>query len=184
MSIFSTRKVFAFPESFDDEMDSLALYYHVHLSPFVYAIDPFPHPSLIISPISSYRNPVMSALALSMNMHATRSGKIDFLSDARARNLALARSAGSECRREVYSPKRHSMTYRLDMHVGVALSPYLTQDSDPRRPHKPNIYLTLNMVALSQFSHPFLPLTPPPHPNHHQANQGGVDQLSFRQTAA
>ena len=82
----------------------------------------------------------MSALAVSMNMHATRIGKIDSLSDARARNLALARPAGSECRREVYSPNRYSTTYRLDMHVGVGLSSYLTQDSDPRRPqYLPNI---------------------------------------------
>lgn len=169
MSIFSTRKGFAFPESFDDEMVSVALCYQVRLSPFVYAIDPFPHPSLIISPTSSYRSPVMSELAVSMDMHATRNGEIDSLSNARARNLALARPAGSECRREVYSPKRYSITYRLDMHVGVAPSPYLTQDSDPRRPHKPSIYLTLKMGALSQFS-PFLPLTPPPHPNHRQAN--------------
>ena len=104
MSIFSTRKVFAFPGSLDEEMVSVALCYLLRLCPFVCAIDPSFHPSLIITNII-IPGPVMSALAVSMNMHATRTGKIDSLSDARARNLALARPAGSECRREVYSPK-------------------------------------------------------------------------------
>ena len=92
--------------AFEDEMVSVALCYQLHLSLFVCAIDPSSHPFLIITNII-IPGPVMSALVESMNMHANRRGKIDSIHDARARNLALARPAGSECRREVYSPKRY-----------------------------------------------------------------------------
>ena len=95
-----------FRAAFEDEMFSAALCYQLHLYILVRAIDRSSHPSLIITNII-IPGPVMSALVESMNMHANRRGKIDSNNDARARNLALARPAGSECRREVYSPKRY-----------------------------------------------------------------------------